>query len=293
MSTLTKVLIVLLTLASIFLCGTVVTYVANAVDYKEKFDNQDSRYRAAVQRASNAEENFNKLKEETDQAKQDLDDRIAALERQISKLTADLKTALSQADLARKLQQGSAAEVAAFAQTVALNEKRTASAEKTAADLEAKLTTEQAEHEQTAATLLEKIAIIGVLEDRLKRATEEKTVLQNERDQFLRQYGKITAPGEPVTTLKELARVAPPVKDIDLKGVIVDLDLQERLAEISLGKADGVKEGMRFHATRGNQFICDTVILDVLPEKATGWLELIKEGVQNQPKVNDTISTNL
>ena len=65
MSTLTKVLIVLLTLASIFLCGIVVTYVANAADFKEKYDNQQSRYQAADRRATNAEENFNKLKEET------------------------------------------------------------------------------------------------------------------------------------------------------------------------------------------------------------------------------------
>lgn len=36
MSTLTKILIVLLTLSSIFLCGIVVTYVANAEDYKQK-----------------------------------------------------------------------------------------------------------------------------------------------------------------------------------------------------------------------------------------------------------------
>jgi hypothetical protein len=93
--------------------------------------------------------------------------------------------------------------------------------------------------------------------------------------------------------MKEPARVAAPAKDIDLKGVITDVTLQERLAEISIGKADGVTEGMRFHATRGDKFICDVVVLDVLPEKATGWLELLQEGVQNQPRVDDTISTNL
>ena len=38
MSTLTKILIVLLTLSSIFLCGIVVTYVANADNYRQKYD---------------------------------------------------------------------------------------------------------------------------------------------------------------------------------------------------------------------------------------------------------------
>jgi DNA repair exonuclease SbcCD ATPase subunit len=284
---------VLLTLASIFLCGIVVTYVANAVDYKERYDNQQSRYQAADRRAQNAEENFNKLKDETDQAKLDLTNKIAALEQQINKLNADLKTAQTEAELARRLKDGRDAEVEAFAETVKVNTQRTAAAEVELKQTKADLLKEQAEHEQTSAALLEKIAIIGVLEDKSKQLLEEKTELQNKLDQILRQYGKITAPTEPITAVKEPARVAPPVKDIDLKGVITDLDLKERLAEISIGEADGVKEGMRFHATRGDKFICDIVILDVLPEKATGWLEYLEDEVQNQPKVNDKISTNL
>lgn len=293
MSTLTKVLIVLLTLASIFLCGIVVTYVANAVNYKEKYDNQNSLYQAARNRADNAERNYNKLKDKKEKAEEDLTSQIAALEKRINKLNEDLKTALSEADLQRKLREGRDAEVAAFAKTVDLNEKRTAAAEAELKQTKAGLLNEQAEHERTSAALLEKIAIIGVLEDKSKQLLEEKTELQNKYDQILKQYGKITAPTEPVTAIKESARVAPPVKDIDLKGVITDLDLQERLAEISIGEADGVKEGMRFHTTRDDKFICDIVILDVLPEKATGWLEYLEDEVQNQPKVNDKISTNL
>ncbi|MFC1634785.1 hypothetical protein ACFL5Z_08080 [Planctomycetota bacterium] len=291
MSTLTKVLIVLLTLASIFLCGIVVTYVANAEDYRKKYDNQQSSFQSARQRAQNAEENFNKLKDETDQAKLDLSNQIAALEQQINSVNAALKQAQTERDLARRLKDGRDAEVAAFAKTVEVNNQLTAAAETELKETKADLLKEQNQHKQTTTTLLEKIAIIGVLEDKSKQLLEEKTNLQSKLDQVLRQYGKITAPGEPVTAMIEPARVAPPMKDIDLKGMIVDVDLQERLAEISIGKADGVREGMRFHATRGDQFICDIVILDVLPEKATGWLEL--DGVQNQPKVNDKISTNL
>jgi hypothetical protein len=83
------------------------------------------------------------------------------------------------------------------------------------------------------------------------------------------------------------------MKDIDLQGVVTDVDLKERLAEISIGQADGVTKGMTFHVTRGDEFICNVVVLDVLPEKSTGWLDLLKEGPQNQPMVNDKISTNL
>jgi hypothetical protein len=88
--------------------------------------------------------------------------------------------------------------------------------------------------------------------------------------------------------------LAPPAKDIDLSGSITEVDLKNLLAEISIGEADGVREGMRFHLTRGDKFICDIVILDVWPEKAVGWLDLVQEDQpQVQPRVNDRVSTNL
>ena len=291
MSTLTKVLIVLLTLASIFLCGIVVTYVSNATDFKAKFDNQRSTYQSAVTRAQNAEDNFNKLKDETEQAKLDLGNQIAALEQKMTKVNADLKQCQIERDDARRKEDSWEALVKDFAKKIEVNDELSANAQAELKTIRAELITEQAEHDQTTAALLEKIAIIGVLEDKSKLLLEEKTGLQNQLDKILKQYGKITAPTEPVTVLTETARVAPPLKDIDLKGVITDVDLQERLAEISIGKADGVREGMRFHATRDDKFICDIVILDVLPDKATGWLEL--DGVQNQPKIDDMIGTNL
>ena len=38
MSTLTKVLIIVLSVSSIFLCGIVATYVGSASDYKERYE---------------------------------------------------------------------------------------------------------------------------------------------------------------------------------------------------------------------------------------------------------------
>jgi hypothetical protein len=143
------------------------------------------------------------------------------------------------------------------------------------------------ELKDTTSALMENMAIVRQLQDDSKRLLEEKTELQNKLDQYLRQYGKAIA--EP---LPETVRTAP-TKDIDLSGSITEIDLKNLLAEISIGKADGVKEGMRFHLTRGDKFICDMVILDVWPEKAVGWIELLQDQPQNQPRINDKVSTNL
>jgi hypothetical protein len=293
LSTLTKVLIVLLTVASIFLCGIVVTYVAGAVDYKQKFDDLSRRYQAAKEGEDNANSQFNELKNKTDEEKLALNKQLAALQEQISSLRADLKKTEIDRDDARRKEDSWEAAAKDFSKTVETNDKLRNDAIAEQQKTTAELIKEQAEHKQTATALLEKMTIISVLEDKAKQLLEEKTALQNKLDRMLQQYGKIVAEPVPVTATPEEARVAPPAKDIDLKGLITSVDLPNKLAEISIGEADGVKKGMRFHATRGETFVCDVVILDVEPEKAVGWLELLKEGPENQPKVSDQVRTNL
>ncbi|UCF16761.1 MAG: hypothetical protein JSW59_04715, partial [Phycisphaerales bacterium] len=131
------------------------------------------------------------------------------------------------------------------------------------------------------------------LEAKVKGLTEEKTALQEKLDQFLRQYGKVTAQAVPVTVMRQAARVAPPATDIDLKGLLTSVDLKNNIAVLSIGAADGVKKNMRFHATRGSKFICDVVVLDVEPDKALGWLELLQDKPQDKPRAGDAVSTNL
>jgi translation elongation factor EF-1alpha len=80
--------------------------------------------------------------------------------------------------------------------------------------------------------------------------------------------------------------------DIGLNGLISTVDLENSLAEISIGAANGVKQNMKFHVTRADKFICDIVILDVEPDNAIGTLELM-DVTKEQPKTGDNVSTNL
>ena len=293
MSTLTKVLIVLLTVASIFLCGIVVTYVANADNYKEKFDNLNSRYQAAKKNEDNAKTQLNETIEEKDRDAAKLGQQIASLEEQISKLDIALKTAEGERDDANRKVNNWAAIVMDFSKTMENYEKlvKNALAER---DLkEAELIKQDKELKDTTAALMENMAIVKQLQDESKRLLEEKTELQNKLDQYLRQFGKAIGEPMPVTTIQEAVSLAAPTRDIDLHGSITEVDLKNLLAEISIGTADGVKEGMRFHLTRDDKFICDVVILDVWPERAVGWIELLQDQPQNQPQINDKVSTNL
>jgi len=293
LSTLTKVLIVLLTVSSIFLCGIVVTYVANAESYKQKYEDQNNSYLSAKRNESNAKTQLNNTIEEKNREAEKLKEAIASLEEKNNKLMADLANVQRQRDDAINKVNSWVDIVKDYKATNDTQRQmmQNALAERDAKEIERiKL---DKELKDTTASLMENMAIVKQLQDQSKRLLEEKTSLQNKLDQYLRQYGKVIAEPSPVTPEKGAVSLAPPVKNIDLNGSITEVDLKNLLAEISIGSADGVTEGMRFHLTRGDKFICDLVVLDVLPDKAVGWLDLLQEQAQDQPQVNDIVSTNL
>jgi len=292
LSALTKVLIILLTISSIFLCGIVVTYVANAEDYRKKYADLSNLERAAREKERNTTEQLNKTIEKAEQQQKVLNNQIALLKKDVDSLKADLAETQRQKDDALRRVNNWAAIVMDFSKTT---DKQRQLLEETHAELktiQAQLIKEQREHKETTTTLVEKMSIVSQLEEQTRRLLEEKTELQSRSDQFLQQFGQVTAPAVAVTPIREKARVAPFIQDIALEGLVTEVDLQNSLAEISIGAADGVKAGMRFHVVRGDEFICDILIFDVEAEKAVGVLELM-EATQQQPRAGDNISTNL
>jgi len=267
-----------------------VTYVANTDNYKQKYDRLYVDLQDAVQKRKSVETQLKEEIEKANRLQKTLNDNIASLNLKIQQLEAGLDEADREKALLLRRVDSFASIVEGFTKT---NDQQGLLLNNTLARLEkveAELIKEQSQHKETTRLFFEKMAIIKTLEEKDKRLLEENAELQTKLEQFLRQYGKVLAPPTPVTPVTAKAKpAAPPTRDIRLKGQITIVDLKNSLAEISIGTAHGVKEGMKFHVTRGDQFICDIVILDVEPEKAIGWLEL----VQDEPKAGDIASTNL
>lgn len=292
MSTLTKALIVLLTVASIFLCGIVVTYVASAENYRQKYNNLRTERDAAVENAGSAKEQLNNTVAQADRDKAKLNEAIASLQRQLNDVGAKLDAAEREKALLLQKVDSWTSITKAFYET---NDKQGQLLKNTLDELnkvQAELIKERTDLKETTSTLIEKMAIITMLADKSKRLLEEKTELQDKLDQVLRQYGKTVPAPTPVTPIKDKARVVPVTRDIELKGQVTAVDPKNSMAEISIGSADGVRESMKFHVTRGDQFVCDILILDVDAEKAVGSMELVQSATGG-PKVGDSVSTSL
>ncbi len=292
MSTLTKVLIVLLTISSIFLCGIVVTYVSNAENYRQMYNKLKADKNAAVENEKNAKKQLNLAIEEAGKREQLLKENINALKIQVGKLETQLAEAKRKADEA-VAQENTWRDI--NTKFLSTNEDLRKLLEDKLAELksvDARRIQGDKELKETTATLIQKMAIIDSLEKQSKLLLEEKTDLQNQLGTQLQKTGQTVATPVTVTPLQETARVAMPAVDIGLNGLVTTVDMENSLAEISIGGANGVKQNMKFHVTRADKFICDIVILDVEPENAIGTLELM-DVTKEQPKAGDNVSTNL
>lgn len=290
MSNLTKILIVLLTLSSIFLCGIVVTYITNENNYKEKYAKLSSD-RAALEQEK---ENLNNQLKEKIQQKDDLEKSLSSQVASLKTKADDLQTKITDVERERagllERVNGWASITKDFQATTEKQIQLLTTAQEDVKQLKAEQIKLSKELDQTSAAVVEKNALIDAAEAEKRRLIEEKADLQNRLDKLIQAGGKAPAAGTPVTQEKSNAMLAQSTNEtINLKAQISEVDTKNSLATISIGSADGVKEGMKFHVTRGDEFICDVLIVNVDTERAVGVLEL----VQQSPKAGDNAATNL
>jgi ABC-type transporter Mla subunit MlaD len=293
LSTLTKILILLLTVSSFILCGIVVTYVGTADNYRQKYDDLKADRDSLSTKAKSLNKQVNEKIDQAKQLEDKLNSEVTALRVEIGELQGQLKDAeREKASLLQKVNSW-ASIVEDFSQT---NDKQGQLLKNTLEELnevQSEQIKQRRQLDETTVALVERMAIIETLEAEKRRLLEEKTDLQSRLDEYLRPFGKAAVAAVPVTPDRVRVRPAPmpipAVKDIGLEGLVTAVDMKNSIAGISLGKVDGVKEGMKFHVTRGEEFLCDIVIIDVDAEEAVGVLDL----VQQQPRIGDNVSTGL
>jgi hypothetical protein len=299
LNTLTKSLIILLTISSIFLCGIVVTYVSNAQNYKEEFNKQQDIAKRAQMNAAQTKGDWEKAKEDYEKKEGELNAQIAQLTTKMEVLKSDYRQAKTEKiALEQKVQSW-----------VSINQQLT--------ETNKDLTTQVASYvekfelaeadqmklakklEETIMELLAKQSIIGSLEADKKAFEQDIAQLRRRLDSYLQQRGTESARYTPITPRPEIVRVRDPLgagtppaeKPIGLKSTITKIDAGNALAEISLGAAHGVRKGMRFFVTRQEKFICVIEIFDVEPEKSIGQIKQVQPGFQ--PQRGDSVVTNL
>ncbi len=288
MSNLTKILIILLSLSSIFLCGAVITYVGTANNYKKQADTWKSRSRASEAASAQASKQLNEKTSEWQALKAQLEAENQRLRDEKNEIAVELRNAERQNLEYQGRVNSWAGVVSSFEQTIANMEQSRDLMQQQLEDTREDMIAERRKLNEITASLYEKIVQLKQLEADRRRFLEEKQQLEEQMTKIMDGTPQ-TQKTQPVTQKPGQAQ---PAMDsysspTGLSGVVHEISNQ--LVTISLGSADGVKQGMIFHATRGDDFLADIVITDVDTNKSAGVLELVQE----RPRIGDYVSTSL
>ena len=292
MSTLTKVLIVLLALSTFALCAMVSVYVATAANWKERYTNESRLRQAAVANEESWKEQLNEGLKKAQDREDQLKRELGAAQTQQQSLQVKINDL--EREKAQLVQQVSAwvDTVESYTQTLA-NKNKTL--EDTLADnkrIQAEIIRLQKELNEVSESLLQERAGSDDMKRENRRLAEANATLQKKLDERLAAFGREAAPTPTVTPRQEAVRMIPEVtREIGLRGLISQVDMATKLASISLGKADGVRAGMKFYVTRGSQFICEILITDADTEESVGIINRVLNNYE--PMVGDSVSTNL
>jgi vacuolar-type H+-ATPase subunit I/STV1 len=285
--------VVLLALSSFFLAATVVTYVSNAEDFKALNKDLNRQLDAARGDQKVAETQLNEAKAKFADGEDSLNKRLAELQTNAESLKESLNLVeREKAQLLQKVNKWTSV-VEDFSKTNDGQRLMLDDALAQVNELKAGQIRLEKELKETTAALIEKMAVIDTLGADKKRLVEQATSLQARLDSYLRPIGETAAAPttvtQPIEVASAVSEVMPIATDIDLNGLVDSVDLKNSVTQISVGSADGVKLGMKFYATRGDDFICEILVVDVDKEKAVGVLQLVQQSLQ----VGDTVSTNL
>lgn len=287
MSNWTKIFIILLSVASIFLSAAVIAFVGSTQNYKADFDTQSQE----VSNLRSNEAGFYQRMEAKNFQMKELEKRYAAtiarLEGEMQSLGADKRTAETERNEAISKVNAWSGTVAGFETTIANLNQSLELAESQLKDLRKKDIESDAKLAGLESQLYEKIVQMKQLGADLRNLREQKKSIEDRLNSLAGTDGGYTSPG--VTTTREKVTVAPTTLPVGaaIKGQIIDVG--DSLVTMNVGSADGVKPGTVFYVIRGDMFICNIKVTNVDVNVCAG--TTYRKTVQ--PRTGDSISTKL
>lgn len=276
MSTLTKIFVVLMVVFSIAFTMSTIGFVAKTNKWRDLA--QDYRNEAQVVEVNMRNLAAAHAAEKTVwvDSKRALEDRIADLSGQIERVSAEVATSREQINKLGTEKSNSDARVDQL--LAQLDVERTARQEQTGLRATAEKRNQELETRNAELnTRLEELQANLVVQVQQQRQLEQQINILKEEN------SKLTGGGAARTSIPSGQSPAPPASASNsvapIRGQIVEV--AGKLATISVGSADGVRDGMVFVIYRGSEYIGDLRVTEVEPNQSAG--ELIKTRATPRP----------
>ena len=272
MSFLTKLLALLVSLLSIFLCGAVVVFVTNTNNWKKAYQDQETIARAAQSYALEREMALKDQKQMYENKLLQSDQLIVDWQSEYAKLENDWKqeatakiAAESKADIAVKVSEALADLANKMRQTRDALQRRleVAHNEKQKAETLVNGLNEELNRERVKVAQLESIR---------QRNEEKISALESDIALLEQKYQRAMLASNDARILPDQVTVrAPQPGRIPIRGEITEV-LGDRAA-ISVGSSSGVRENMEFNVFRGSEFLGSLHVLQVESTQSAGRLQ--------------------
>ena len=283
MSTLSKILVVLLVVLAIAHSAVLLAFLSQQEDWKALAQANYSKWESAQESLASANIAHTQLQDQLLKAKQGLQADLTRTETDLAKAQANI--AALQLDLGTltaekgSLQQ----ELSKLNASLGLAQeaqKHAISRLDAARNTANKLTAENA---QLESQLSEFTADVTSLRAEVRSQKERIYFLQSE----IRKAQGV-ASGQSLSSVTAI-RSAPVVTAQPIRGKVTDVNLAEKIAQINVGEIAGVAEGTRFIIYHGDQYVGDLKITRVLRDQSLGAILLSSQPV----KVGDEVATAL
>lgn len=287
MTTLTKILVVLVCLFAFIFTPMAISFAARtynwrqlANEYQEAAETSLAHERAALATAATAIEQYKASRDQERNRADDAEQRVAALEQQV----ADVTQKRMDLERARDSWEASARRLSSLMDVVSTDNSNLREENERLKKSEQTL---QAQLIQCEDDLADMSANNVILARYLQQRKEELASIRRENEQ-LREALRLGRAAEPlVSTPDETARPGAVAAQREIRGSVVEFNQARGIVQIDVGSNAGVAPGMIMCVVRDENYICDLEITgDVTPNAAIG--RIVNPGGR-QPRAGDRV----
>ena len=283
MSTLSKILVVLLVLLAIAHSAILLAYLSQQKNWKAEAQVQNSMWQSTQDRLASEVIKNKQIQEQLQKTKQDLQGQLTLAETDLDKAKANLVALRLEIGTLTAGQESLQQQLSKL--TASLGLAQEAQQHATSQLDKARNTSQelQAENAQLEGQLSEFTADVTIFRAEVRRQKELIFSLQSD---IRKAQGVTSAQAMPTVTG---IRSAPVVTAKPIRGKVTDVDLAANIAQINVGDIAGVTEGTRFIIYDNSEYVGDLRVTRVLRDQSLGTIVLSKQSV----KVGDEVATKL
>ena len=270
MSTLTKIFALLVSALSIFLCGVVVTFLANAENYRNEAEQWQTKAEAAQINDLAAQATLTSYMQKQEAGTRQLRENIASMHMLLEDRNRQLAAASKDSGVNVSLANTAVTTMGALRETIANMQTSQEELAKALQQSRNKMIEAQTQMVELTRHLNSEQVKTEQLENLRRQNLEKIRALEDDNAAIHRQLKKVTLSSSEFHDDEKVSMARTELAGVPIRGQITEIDGDN--VSISVGSASGVRKDTRFWITRGDKFLGNLEVVYVESNESVGRL---------------------